>query len=43
MRIIIDVDGWCTKDNIISYTKAINIDDELINSMKFEGLKVNEE
>ncbi len=39
MRIIIEVDeGYSTK-GIIAYLKSINIDDELIRSIKFEENK----
>jgi hypothetical protein len=37
MKIIIEVDAKLDKKEIISYLKSINIDDELIKSIKFEG------
>ena len=36
MRIIIDLDESYSKEGIINYLNAINIDDELIKSIKFE-------
>ena len=36
MKIIIEVDGDCCKEHIIPYMKALNIDGELIRSIKFE-------
>jgi len=37
MKIIIDVDSKFSKSEIRDYLKSINIDDELIRSIKFEG------
>jgi hypothetical protein len=37
MRIIIEVDSKYSQDEAIAYFKSINIDDELIKSIKFES------
>ena len=39
MKITIIVDGMCSKEDIITYMNSINIDDELIKSIKFDGDK----
>lgn len=36
MKIIIDLDEAYSKEAIITYMNAINIDDELVKSIKFE-------
>jgi len=36
MRIIINVKESFSKENMIDYLKCINIDDELIDGIKFE-------
>ena len=37
MKIILEVDGTYSKKEVIAYMMSINIDDEFIKSIKFEG------
>ena len=35
MKIIIEIDDIFSKENVIAYTEALNIDDEFIKSIRF--------